>query len=279
MLPRSLFPFSSTILPLLLLPIVLADADFLSVRTRMTQDHSTKPYDPSGKYFHESIFHEHYDGRFSDTALSDADQRARLGAAVRAYLGTMADLGLETWIMHGSLLGWWWNRKIMPWDSDVDVQVSWPTMRFLAGYYNMTVHGYWEPGSGVVRNYLLEINPRYAIGSTQDWMNMIDARWIDIETGVFIDITTVRPKKSYEGVLIVKDTHQYKEEDLFPLLDGRFEGKPVKIPRNYAGLLEDEYGIGALMDTSFEEHVFDSDTLEWVREPNSTNPDDAHAEM
>lgn len=24
----------------------------------------------------------------------------------------MNDLGVETWIMHGSLLGWWWNQKV-----------------------------------------------------------------------------------------------------------------------------------------------------------------------
>ena len=26
----------------------------------------------------------------------------------------MADVGAETWIMHGSLLGWWWNQKVRP---------------------------------------------------------------------------------------------------------------------------------------------------------------------
>jgi hypothetical protein len=30
----------------------------------------------------------------------------------------MADLGAETWIMHGTLLAWWWNQKVgtpVPW--------------------------------------------------------------------------------------------------------------------------------------------------------------------
>lgn len=31
---------------------------------------------------------------------------------MQAYLSTMADLGADTWIMHGTLLGWWWNRKV-----------------------------------------------------------------------------------------------------------------------------------------------------------------------
>ena len=31
---------------------------------------------------------------------------------MQAYLSTMADLGADTWIMHGTLLGWWWNRRV-----------------------------------------------------------------------------------------------------------------------------------------------------------------------
>jgi hypothetical protein len=34
---------------------------------------------------------------------------------IRAYLMTFNELGLETWIAHGTLLGWWWNGKILPW--------------------------------------------------------------------------------------------------------------------------------------------------------------------
>lgn len=26
--------------------------------------------------------------------------------------------------MHGSLLGWWWGQKVLPWDTDIDVYVS-----------------------------------------------------------------------------------------------------------------------------------------------------------
>ena len=30
----------------------------------------------------------------------------------------MADLGAETWIIHGTLLGWWWNRRVCVLPSD-----------------------------------------------------------------------------------------------------------------------------------------------------------------
>ena len=103
------------------------------------------------------------------------------------------------------------GMQIMPWDSDIDVQVSLPTMHFLASYYNMTMHHYispqMPPGG---RNYMLEINPGYVNGSPDDWLNVIDARWIDTETGVFIDITTARPKPGEKGVIQIKDQHQYE---------------------------------------------------------------------
>ncbi|KAG6991260.1 switch 2 [Physcia stellaris] len=245
---------------------VRGDADFESVRVLMTEDSSGKGGDPKEKYWHESVFHPHYDGRFTNHALDYEDQKTNLTAAMQAYLSTMVDLGADTWIMHGTLLGWWWNAKIMPWDSDIDVQVSLKTMHFLASYYNMTIHHYATslmPTGG--RNYMLEINPGYTNGSPDDKLNVIDARFIDTETGVFIDITTVRIKEGEEGILQVKDRHEYKAKDIFPLRDSIFEGQPVKIPYNYAELLEEEYGKNSLTNTKFEHHTFNSTNFEWER--------------
>ena len=71
----------------------------------------------------------------------------------------MEDIGVETWLMHVSLLGWFWNRKIMPWDTDIDVQITEKSMQHLADYYNMSVHHFNLPGSKICHDYLLEINP------------------------------------------------------------------------------------------------------------------------
>ena len=64
------------------------------------------------------------------------------------------------------------------------------------------------------RDYLLEINPGFATEGKYDKLNMIDARWIDTETGLFIDITSVRPNftarsMGVEGALMCKDNHHY----------------------------------------------------------------------
>lgn len=245
------------------------DADFDSVRTRLDRDHSGKAGDPKDKYFHESTFHPHYDGRFADRVLSDDDRKMSLTALMKTYLSTMHDIGAETWIMHGSLLGWWWNRKIMPWDSDVDVQMSESSMHYLANYYNMTVHHFKIPGVTEGRDYMLEINPNYANGSTLDWLNVIDARWIDTETGLFIDITTLRRNETAEaqgkqGYMMCKDKHHYMEKDIFPLRESVFENTPVKIPYAYTELLEEEYGPRSLTQKNFNNHNFDSDKMEWI---------------
>lgn len=246
------------LIPLLVFDAAYADADFLDVRTNLDKDRSGKRGDPKNKYFHESTFHSHYDGRFGAKELGKDIRLPHLTALIRTFLSTMADIGAETWIMHGTLLGWWWNEKIMPWDSDLDVQVTEETITFLARYYNMTEYRYHVSGTeDESRSYLLEINPHYKIRGVEDHLNVIDARWIDTETGLFIDISTVRVdrvarKKGKEGALMCKDKHNYLEKDLFPLRDGWFEGVPVKIPYEYEYLLEEEYGAKSMAKTEFE---------------------------
>ncbi|EPE10074.1 mannosylphosphorylation protein [Ophiostoma piceae UAMH 11346] len=207
---------------------VLADADFASVRRRLRKDMSGRKTDPAEKYFH---------------------------------------IGVETWLMHGSLLGWWWNKQIMPWDSDIDVQVMEPSMYYLAAYYNMSVFHYKTPRIPEGRDYLLEINPHYHNREQTDLLNAIDARWIDTVTGLFIDITTARYNLSHPagaGMLSCKDGHEYRDTYLLPLHDTKFEGAPVKIPYRFQDMLESEYGIDALTDKDFHDHTFDDDSMEWV---------------
>lgn len=74
----------------------------------------------------------------------------------------------------------------------------------------MTIHKYVTPKVVQGRNYMMEINPNYVNGSTTDRLNRIDGRWIDTITGVFIDITTVRPEKDNPGLLACKDKHNYE---------------------------------------------------------------------
>ena len=244
------------------------DAPFRGVRTHLDRSFSNRANEDPNKYFHESIFHSHYDGRFGSKELLYGERRVHLRALAQAYLAAMNDIGVETFLVHGTLLGWWWNRQNLPWDNDVDVMVSEESIFHLANYYNMTIHRYKLSGIGEGRDYLLEVNPHYWNNSV-DMINKIDARWIDTDTGLFIDITTLRRNTTAEsigiqGAMMVKDKHHYKYDDIFPLRRSTFEGFPVKIPYAYADLLLEEYGQMALTNTLFLNHRFDTVKNQWV---------------
>jgi hypothetical protein len=57
--------------------------------------------------------------------------------------------------------------------------------------------------------YLIDVNPNYAYRHTADLMNVIDARFIHLESGCFIDVTVVVPvvtlgKSGYVSFLMLK---------------------------------------------------------------------------
>jgi hypothetical protein len=64
------------------------------------------------KYFREPGEHQHYDLKYFVEALEPAAQNARIKVLMQTYLATLRDLGVQTWLMHGSLLGWWWGKKV-----------------------------------------------------------------------------------------------------------------------------------------------------------------------
>jgi hypothetical protein len=178
----------------------------------------------------------------------------------------------------------------MPWDSDIDVQVSESALDFLAAYYNMTVYTFDNDHAAIGENathlvkeerkYLQEINPHYKNSSIDDNLNVIDARWIDATTGLYIDITALRVNRTqatgnarrFSGLpsqpvpLYCKDNHHYNTTQIFPLRQTTFEGVPVKVPYAYQELLVSEYGEKSLIDTVYhdENHMFDKEKEEWV---------------
>ncbi|KAI0445555.1 LicD family-domain-containing protein [Xylaria telfairii] len=198
---------------------------------------TTKPTKPKEqKYFHEPGWDAesgHYDARYFNGKVPYEQHRTALRHLVRSYLTTFRALGIETWLAHGSLLGWWWNGRIMPWDYDLDVQVSTATLSFLGERYNRSMHEYeYEVdnnqngpvillddnnnknnsasesenlgrddsrgvavvGSKMKKTYLLDINPHHGALTKGNGANIIDARWIDTSNGMFIDITGLRER-------------------------------------------------------------------------------------
>ncbi|KAF4985643.1 hypothetical protein FGRMN_11141 [Fusarium graminum] len=222
---------------------------------------------PPPKYFREAPENPHYVYKYFEETLELKAQNAGIKVLMQTYLATFRDLGVQTWLMHGSLLGWWWGKKLMPWDSDADVSVTEADMYFLAAYHNMTVYYFQYEGCPNGSFFQLEVNPAHKHRRRDDNLNFIDARWIDMQTGLFIDITAARYDPGHErgeGVMYDKHDHEFKDKYIFPLLDTTFEGVPAKVPYRYKEILASEYGLGAISRTEYHGHRFDGKLMKWI---------------
>lgn len=227
-----------------------------------------------GKYFLEPGGTEelgHYDARYFKGTVSYDEHRSGLRLLIRSYLMTFRSLGVETWLAHGTLLGWWWNGKIMPWDYDVDVQVSSATLYYLGNNYNRTMHEYKyvdeQTGEEKTKTFLLDVNPHHIDRVRGNGMNMIDARWIDVSNGMFIDITGLaeRDPLTRPGIWSCKNNHRYRTRDLYPMRETEFEGVPAKIPYSFDRVLTEEYGTKSLVTTKWKGHIWDPNLKEWIK--------------
>ncbi|CZT48888.1 related to mannosylphosphorylation protein MNN4 [Rhynchosporium secalis] len=230
---------------------------------------------PDGKYFHEPGGGDdlgHYDIRyFNGKPVSYEERGETLYHLIRSYLSVFRERNIETWIAHGTLLGWWWNGKIMPWDWDLDTQVSGSTLAWLGQNMNMTMHNFTmsEPdGTPMFREYLLDVNPYSAERVRGDGQNVIDARWIDVRNGLFIDITGLSETNpsAQPGVWSCKNYHRYRTRDLYPLRETVYEGVPALVPYSFDRILTEEYSARALTKTKHEGHLWVPEQKEWIRQ-------------
>lgn len=127
----------------------------------------------------------------------------------------------------------------------------------MARNLNRTTHRYTSQEHGVSRHYLLDVNPAAVERERGDGYNIIDARWIDVRNGLYIDITGLSETHPdlQPGTLSCKNYHRYRTTELFPLRESIFEGVPAKIPYAYDTILTDEYSVEALVTVDFHGYV------------------------
>ena len=114
-----------------------------------------------------------------------------------------------------------------------------------------------HPNEFINRTYLLDVNPYSLERVDGDGSNIIDARWIDVSNGLYIDITGLSElePKIQPDVVSCKNFHQYNLKDLYPLRETMYEGVAAMVPYSYAEILMDEYRAKALSETEFEGQV------------------------
>ncbi|KJZ73093.1 hypothetical protein HIM_07477 [Hirsutella minnesotensis 3608] len=240
-------------------------------RTVVARDNVPHLQPKTPKYFHEpgsGMSRGHYDQRFFKQEIEYEEHRVVLRDLVHSYLAAMQNLGVETWLAHGTLLGWWWSGRVMPWDYDLDVQVTNDTMQWMGDHLNRTEHAFnaTTPGGTVAKKYLLDVNPHHVDIDRGDGMNIIDARWIDMTNGMFIDITGLREREAHlPGVWSCKNKHRYPSQDLWPMRTTEFEGVRARIPYNFEKILSTEYGPKSLVTEEHAGHRWDRNIKEWVK--------------
>ncbi|CCF58186.1 hypothetical protein KAFR_0E00320 [Kazachstania africana CBS 2517] len=163
-----------------------------SLKTSVTYHPATAP-----KYFAECGAIQqfkgmgyHRDKRFfnGDNMLNNQqDYFNRLNAMIRTFQKFTAANGIISWLGHGTLYGYIYNGQTFPWDNDFDLQMPITHLNYLSEYFNQTLV-LEDPRFGNGR-YLLDVGTSITIRTNGNGKNNIDARFIDIDSGLYIDIT------------------------------------------------------------------------------------------
>lgn len=271
----------------------------LSVRTR----HPTK-------YFFEAHLLNseknwglggHYDWRFfKKLQTSPETHAAALYSLLAAWLRFTHAHSLTTWLAHGLLLSWYWSGLMFPWDSDIDVQMPVVDLHRLAQGFNQTIVVDFGPESGgEVRlgRYFMDCGTWISERTNANGNNNIDARFIDIDTGLYIDITALAVSNSvasarYDPLLPAElvrvplnerpaddkelarnnaikvyncaNKHFTLLAELSPLRLTYMEGVPALVPREFDSILSAEYKESSITSKIFRAHVFLSRLRLWV---------------
>lgn len=165
----------------------------------------------------------HHDHRFFRSQVSANLETLKTGilqGMLKTFTSTLKSLGITGWMSHGNMYGWMYNGLPFPYDDDIDFQMPLKHMHILAEHFNQSVL-FQDPRFGYGR-YFLDFGNLG--GRTHgNGNNNIDGRLIDMDTGLYIDITglsfngEIISSKLYTQLADVLDEHiievQHEGED------------------------------------------------------------------
>ncbi|GEQ71904.1 hypothetical protein JCM33374_g5590 [Metschnikowia sp. JCM 33374] len=219
----------------------------------------------------------HYDWRFFNDGLfydregwTKAERSERASIVIerlsRNWNRFAEEKGIVSWIMHGPLLSWYWDGLMFPYDVDIDIQMPISELTRLAREYNQTLV-IENPSEGYGR-YLIDVGTYIHNRERSYTGNHIDARFIDVDSGIYIDITGLSQSstnlpKEYDLKPIVskqdgdssaevyndRRKHFYTLPQISPLRYSMMGGVPLYVPHEIRERLEWEYSRGL---TSYE---------------------------
>ncbi|ODV97121.1 hypothetical protein PACTADRAFT_48877 [Pachysolen tannophilus NRRL Y-2460] len=152
---------------------------------------------------------DHYDWRFfNEYTFRDnkALHLATMHRLARVWFRLCKAFDVPTWLSHGPLIGWYWNGITLPYDYDLDLQLPIQSLHKLSKILNNTlIYDFTNEPNFEMENlsldnkaelglssFLFDVNPTYFDrNSLKNIDNQIDARLIDTNTGIYIDITAL----------------------------------------------------------------------------------------
>lgn len=219
----------------------------------------------------------HLSAPFFKRFISNRERQSVIQHMVRAWFKFAEASGAVSWINYGSLLGWAYNGVNMPWDTDVDIQIPIAQLDKLSRKFNSTII-IENPKDGNAK-YLFEVSPTYIRHG--NGRNFIDARFIEINSGLYIDISVLShtgeqpPSELMEGLsedeklrampVHCKNWNWHLLDEILPLRHTFFEDSSVYIPKNILSILLRKYGRESFTTKLlFFGHHYDKDLLLWV---------------
>ncbi|CAI5756637.1 unnamed protein product [Candida verbasci] len=244
---------------------------------------------------------EHYDWRFFSGLIHDKnEQNIILHRLLKNYLNFTKSNGIITWIAHGSLLSWYWNGISFPWDGDIDVQMPIQDLYKLSRSFNQSliIESVSDLTGGFdgMGRYFLDVGSSITHRIKGNGNNAIDARFIDVDTGLYIDITGLalssepansRYDPEYELITGKSMTQHMKSEinhyvknqalkvyncrnghfssynELSPLVSTVIENHLGYIPSKFINILNSEYKLGALTKKNHRDFTFFNNFRIW----------------
>ena len=185
------------------------------------------------KFFNELKNNAHYDKKYGKIVSNDVliDELKNLLLILTSICN---EKDIKIIIKHGSLIGWHFNKQILPYDNDIDVCIL-----------DEDIIKFIKCDGIETEDYVIRVNPNFINRSHLDKDNKIDARIISKRCGVFIDITflTITSNNDFYHC---KSPHYYQKDLIIPLQKDTFENCTVYIPKLYKYCLFQEYGANVL---------------------------------
>lgn len=151
-------------------------------------------------------------------------------------------------LLHGGLIGWYWNKKLLPWDTDIDISILEPEKyETWLKTHPITSHTLFQKNSVNDKEFqtFYKISDDFVAYIDTKPDHHIESRIMHEPTGIYTDITYLYPK---DDVYIMKANkrhlwggHTYEKRQLLPLQNCSINNVPFHCPYKVEPILQTNY--------------------------------------